>query len=866
MLHETFHGLGFGSRILANGQSPSNTYSYYDTFLKNNSNQPLITWDSCYSVSTQNMGPSGNPLAYLTTPCSLKFAGTANTFIYSSSPFVPGTSLSHYPIGACGNLGTYLMNSSLNPAQIKRIPDSAEVRTLCDLGYITTGTFTNFDGQSGAGYLHNYYPSCGTQHVAGVNDHATYTASAPGNVFSALPNTGGAYTPYTIHGSDILDNDANADRYDCVSILSGSSVSGITLGGTLSDGNAGTDITIIPPQKFSGTITLQYKPYNSTTGQRGNTTYIFIDVPLPVCDTPFCNLICNGDFEFITNLGVRPLSSFGISDMNNSPDLYPNIPPYGTFGDPAILGANCGTNLVPSPNGTGNTKFIAMGTYPSNREAIFFALNSPLISSHMYEISFWISASCDVTTNFLFSQQRPCENNIISITPTFTTICSDSTPYNYIPDQVVSSIDCNCPGTNPQWTQKTVQFIATHNDGFVVIYNDEPDVKYPFFDDFSIVEVPIITMSPSVTICPGASTTLSASGASTYSWSPATGLSATTGASVTASPTSTTTYTVTGTNTCGMTGDAVTVTVTVLPTLLTVSPSVTICPGTSTVLTASGTSTYSWSPATGLSATTGATVTASLTVTTTYSVTGTDVNGCVETKTVTVTVFPTPTVTVSPSVTICPGTSTILSASGASTYYWSPATGLSATTGTTVTASPTVTTTYFVTGTDGNGCEAVAKTITVTMPTLIMTVSPDVIICPGASAILSASGETSYRWSPGTGLSATTGSNVTASPTSTITYTVVGTNNCGMPGETKTITVTVVIPTLTISDDTTYNNVIPWSTNVYSNVTIGIAPTTTITATTDQDFKFTTLTTVNGPFSSGTTGKTLSIVPTPCNP
>lgn len=63
---------------------------------------------------------------------------------------------------------------------------------------------------------------------------------------------------------------------------------------------------------------------------------------------------------------------------------------------------------------------------------------------------------------------------------------------------------------------------------------------------------------------------------------------------------------------------------------------------------------------------------------------------------------------------ICPGESTQLSASGASTYTWSPTTGLSQTNGTPVTANPTENQTYTVTGTDSNGCKN-TDTVTVTV-------------------------------------------------------------------------------------------------------------------------------------------------------
>jgi uncharacterized repeat protein (TIGR03803 family) len=61
---------------------------------------------------------------------------------------------------------------------------------------------------------------------------------------------------------------------------------------------------------------------------------------------------------------------------------------------------------------------------------------------------------------------------------------------------------------------------------------------------------------------------------------------------------------------------------------------------------------------------------------------------------------------------ICMGTSATLTADGASTYAWSPVTGLSSATGSSIVASPLVTTTYTVVGTYANGVTA-TKTITI---------------------------------------------------------------------------------------------------------------------------------------------------------
>jgi hypothetical protein len=80
--------------------------------------------------------------------------------------------------------------------------------------------------------------------------------------------------------------------------------------------------------------------------------------------------------------------------------------------------------------------------------------------------------------------------------------------------------------------------------------------------------------------------------------------------------------------------------------------------------------------------------------------------------------------------TVCSGNSVTLSATGAATYNWSPATGLSATTGNSVTANPTANTTYTLIGAGGSGCaDTVYAVVTVgTIPaTPTITVSGDTL-------------------------------------------------------------------------------------------------------------------------------------------
>lgn len=175
-----------------------------------------------------------------------------------------------------------------------------------------------------------------------------------------------------------------------------------------------------------------------------------------------------------------------------------------------------------------------------------------------------------------------------------------------------------------------------------------------------------------------------------------------------------------------------------------ISPkAVTICQGTSTNVTTNGqpvavfyntdgsfnffgaNSVITWTQVTGnpedftiTPNETGATVTANVTPNPNPAIiraTFTDpLSGCSISRDVSIMVDPLPTTSVTATnLVICLGESTVLTASGANTYTWSPAAGLSSTTGHIVTASPTVTTTYTVSG--SNNCTTVDATITITV-------------------------------------------------------------------------------------------------------------------------------------------------------
>ena len=183
--------------------------------------------------------------------------------------------------------------------------------------------------------------------------------------------------------------------------------------------------------------------------------------------------------------------------------------------------------------------------------------------------------------------------------------------------------------------------------------------------------------------------------------------------------------------------------------VVTPSPAI-VCMGDSVLLFAAGAISYNWSPSSSLNSSISSSVYAFPNATTTYTVVGVDANGCTGSATVTVNVNPLPLFNPGPGPSYCSGGSVVISLSGAATYLWSPATGLSSTTGSTVTANPTVTTTYNIVGTSVDGCIS-ASTITVTVypfPSIKFnfTNCSCTSCCDGSITAIS-SGAATYSWS-----------------------------------------------------------------------------------------------------------------------
>ncbi|RYE18975.1 MAG: T9SS type B sorting domain-containing protein [Sphingobacteriales bacterium] len=215
----------------------------------------------------------------------------------------------------------------------------------------------------------------------------------------------------------------------------------------------------------------------------------------------------------------------------------------------------------------------------------------------------------------------------------------------------------------------------------------------------------------------------------------------------------------------------------------------TICEGKSTRLSAvSAATSYSWQPAASLASANTASPVASPTSTTQYIVTA-SLGICTQQDSVTIFVSKAPTPNGGADATICFGASTILQASGAVAYSWSPSNYLSNAGNATPTVQrPQADMVYQLHVVDINGCSSLVP------DTVKVFVTPAVKLFAGNDSLFVAMGQpvqlqasqvgastvTSYQWSPAYGLNRTDVSNPVATLDRDITYYVTGSTpaNC----------------------------------------------------------------------------------------
>ena len=358
--------------------------------------------------------------------------------------------------------------------------------------------------------------------------------------------------------------------------------------------------------------------------------------------------------------------------------------------------------------------------------------------------------------------------------------------YSWTPSTGLSCLTCANPIASPL-TTTTYTLTVTDSLGCFTM---------PIKVEVNPMPVLTLTASPSI-ICGTDSSNLLVTGADSYIWT-GVAISCTTCANPVVSPIVSSTYKVIGKSIYGCTAeDSIRIKIFPAITYSITSSKPNICLGDSTSLLITGGSRFTWAPPTGLSCVTCANPNASPTVKTDYTVFIIDSNGCTGKGYVSVNVLPNPMISVVPHDTsICGVGYVTLRASGASSYIWSPTSGLSSPTAAITPAYITATTKYYVTATDTNGCKG-TDTVSVfvkSKPSVTVT-SAYVNLCSGDSVILNASGATTYLWTSSatpSGIACSTCASTKGLPTSfPVTYTVTGTDTNGC-SNTATVSASIV--------------------------------------------------------------------------
>jgi len=295
-------------------------------------------------------------------------------------------------------------------------------------------------------------------------------------------------------------------------------------------------------------------------------------------------------------------------------------------------------------------------------------------------------------------------------------------------------------------------------------------------------------------ICQGQSTILYATGGSSLTWQPGGSHSST----LAVSPGSTTCYTLTGLG-CSSFASAVRCVTVNNTAALSVSGNTLICAGTGATLTASGATNYTWTSALGTF--TGSTIVLTPSANICFSLVGTIGGGCTGfIQRCIIVAQSTTNLAITGNFNICFGSSTILSASGASSYTWLPSGSNAAN----ILVNPSSTTCYTLLGTNCAGAALPSAVRCITVGSApVVSVSGNTTICGGQGATLTASGATSYTWT--TGMGTFTGSTIVLSPSVTTCYTVTGSNGPGCSGYgAGCIIVNSAGPSITVGGNTSF--------------------------------------------------------------
>jgi hypothetical protein len=423
--------------------------------------------------------------------------------------------------------------------------------------------------------------------------------------------------------------------------------------------------------------------------------------------------------------------------------------------------------------------------------------------------------------------------NAITVVMTPSVICAGNTV-------TLSASGASSYTWSPGGGNGSTKTLTPTNSGTYQVTGSSGGCTFSTTGNYVVNAVPVVSITLPYYACVGNTITGTTYGnADTYVWMPG----STSGTQAVLTPTATMIYTVIGTNT--ITGCAKTQTRTIFayvtPTVAAFANTTTICSGLSALLTCTGnisggSSSYIWHPGPIYNPSPFVTPTA----TTIYTVVASNAGGlCPSDATIQITVLPTPTVVLSISNnSFCSGPQVTITPTGGINYTLNPGylTGNSS-----FVVTPSISVIYTVTGSNTVGCtaRAFASLTVASSPTLVLNASPTVA-CSGQSTTLSVSGANNYFWQPGSMV----GNLVTVSPTTSITYSVIGFNTNGCQA-TNTIALTTQsapvvslaqsassicatgIVSLTASGASTYS----WQPSVAGTSLVTVAPNVSTTYT-----------------------------------
>ena len=181
-------------------------------------------------------------------------------------------------------------------------------------------------------------------------------------------------------------------------------------------------------------------------------------------------------------------------------------------------------------------------------------------------------------------------------------------------------------------------------------------------------------------------------------------------------------------------------------------------------------------------------------------------NGCTDTVRKSIEIYPLPNLSIAADTVVCVGSSESLNVSGAQSYSWSPSKYLSCNNCSSPEARPDSAITYQVKGTSSKGCVSFDSVSLVVKYPFKLTFSKPDTLCMGRSVKLFAQGTDKYSWFPEAGLDNPNISSPTASPSSTTTYQVIGSDSKGCFRDTAYIQVKLYpIPQINAGADQTIN-------------------------------------------------------------